>query len=441
LTGLDRTSARNENWSRKPSADLLIVGAAQVLTCVPTSGDLTGCILNGSVAIAGERIVAVGSAAEVASQVNAASAQVIDAHGKVVAPGFVDCHTHLVFGGSRVMEYAARMTHTASEVRALGIPSGILATMSMTRAETADALADSASKRLRRMLESGTTTVESKSGYGLSLAEEIKMLEVNQRLQSSQPVDIVSTFLGAHDFPPDLSRDRYIELVVDEMIPVVAERGLAQYCDVYCDAGYYTVEESQRILEAGRSAVLKPKIHTDAYSDIGGAAMSAEMPVISADHLNYTDRPAMRALARAGVVGVLMPGLDFAVQHPRPFDARGMMEEGMTLALATDLCPACWIASMQFVMQLACRLYRFSPAEALRAATWGGAKALELDHDRGTLVPGKLADIQIWDAETYEDVIYRLGGNVVETVIKRGRVQYERVDGLGKAGIDPDSRG
>ena len=157
--------------------------------------------------------------------------------------------------------------------------------------------------------------------------------------------------------------------------------------------------------------------------------MSAKMPVVSADHLNYTDRPAMRSLAKAGVVGVLMPGLDFAVRHPRPFDARAMMDERMTLALATDLCPACWIESMQFVMQLACRLHRFSPAEALRAATWGGAKALELEHDRGTLEPGKLADIQIWDTDTHEDVIYRLGTNIVDTVIKRGMIQYKRVEG------------
>ena len=430
MTGLDRISARSENRS-KPAADLLIAGASQVLSCVPSAGDWTGCIANGAVAVAGERILAVGSVAEVASQVDAISAQVIDATGKVVAPGFVDCHTHLVFGGSRVTEYAARMTRTASEVQALGILSGILATVNMTRAETVDVLAGSASRRLRRMLEAGTTTVESKSGYGLNVAEETKMLEVNRRLQSSQPVDIVSTFLGAHDFPPETPRGRYIESLIHEMIPAVAERGLADYCDVYCDAGYYSVEESRRMLEAGRAAGLRPKIHTDAYSDIGGATMAAEMPVVSADHLNYTQRPAMRALARAGVVGVLMPGLDFAVRHPRPFDARAMMEEGMTLALATDLCPACWIESMQFVMQLACRLYGFSPAEALRAATWGGAKALELDHDRGTLEAGKLADIQIWDAETYEHAIYRLGSNVVDTVIKRGRVRYKRRDDAG----------
>ena len=338
----------------------------------------------------------------------------------------MDCHTHLVFGGSRVKEYALRMTRTAAEVKALGIPMGILATVQMTRVESVEQLAESASQRLNRMLRAGTTTTESKSGYGLNLQQEMKMLEVNRKLQSSQPVDVISTFLGAHDFPPEISRERYMEMITQEMIPEVVETGLAGACDVYCDDGYYTVEESQKILEAGRAAGLIPKIHTDAYSQIGGSDLAADMRMISADHLNYTTRAQMKKMAEAGVIGVIMPGLDFAVQHPRPFDARAMLEEGMTLALATDICPACWVESMQFVMMLACRLYRLSPEEALLASTLNGAKALGLDQDRGTLESGKLADIQIWDISTFEDVIYRLGNNAVETVIKRGIIQVGR---------------
>ena len=416
-----RSSVNRPVEAARPKADLLITGTAEVLTCAAAPGNPIGRIAGGSVAVAGECILAVGPAAEVAAQVDATSARVLEAAGKVVAPGFVDSHTHLVFGGSRVKEYAARMTRTAAEVRDLGIPTGIIATVDMTRAQPAEALAASAAQRLGGMLRCGTTTVESKSGYGLSVADEMKMLDVNRRLQASQPVDVVSTFLGAHEFPRDVPRERYLALVIEEMIPQVAEAELAEFCDVYCDDGYYTVEESRRILEAGRAAGLKPKIHTDAYSAIGGADMAAEIGVVSADHLNYTERPTMRRLAEAGVIGVVMPALDFAVGHTRPFDARAMLDEGLPLALATDLCPACWVESMQFVIALACRLYRFSPEEALWAATAGGARALGLD-DRGTLAPGKLADIQIWNVPAFEDVIYRLGGNVVETVIKRGQI-------------------
>jgi len=410
----------------KPRADLLISGAAEVLTCRPKGSDLIGRIRGGSIAIAGERILAVGPAMEVASQVDVSNAQVVDATGKIVAPGFVDCHTHLVFGGSRVKEYALRMTQTAAEVKALGIPTGILATVQMTRKESVDQLTESAAQRLNRMLRAGTTTVESKSGYGLSLQEEMKMLELNRRLQSSQPVEVISTFLGAHDFPSEISRERYMDMIIQEMIPKVAEMRLAEACDVYCDDGYYSVEESRRILEAGRAAGLIPKIHTDAYSQIGGSDLAADMRMLSADHLNYTTRAQMKKLAQAGVIGVIMPGLDFAVQHPRPFDARAMLDEGMTLALATDICPACWVESMQFVMMLACRLYHLSPEEALIASTLNGARALRLEHDRGSLEPGKLADLQIWDIPTFEDVIYRLGNNAVETVVKRGIIQVER---------------
>ena len=423
---LARTRKRTTEMSTasvaKPRADLVIANAAEVLTCVPTSGDLVGRRPGASVAIAGERIIAVGPPAEIAQQVDASSAEVIDASGKIVAPGFVDCHTHVVFGGSRVEEYAARMTMNVAEVEALGIPTGIQASVRMTRADSVDELAASAADRMWRMFRHGTTTVESKSGYGLSLAEEIKLLEVNRRLQASQPMDVVGTFLGAHDFPSELPREEYLEVVISEMIPKVAEQDLAEFCDVYCDEGYYTLQESRRILVAGLHVGLKPRIHVDAYADIGGAAMAAELGAVSADHLNYTNRASMRELAEAGVIGVVMPALDFAVGHVRPFDARAMLAEGMTLALATDICPACWVESMQIVMQLACRLYRFSPAEALYAATVGGARALEMEADRGSLEPGKLADVQIWDLPTFEDIVYRLGNNAVETVIKRGQV-------------------
>ncbi len=419
----------------KPQADLLIRGGT-VLTCIPRGDDPIGRILDGAVAVAGECILAVGTQAEVAAQVDTSHARVLDATGQVIAPGFVDSHTHLVFGGSRAQEYAARMTRSAAEVRALGIPTGIQATVSMTRAASTEELVGSAAARLQGMFRAGTTTVEIKSGYGLNVADELRMLEVGRRLGALGPADVVNTFLGAHDFPPELSRARYIDQIIHEMIPAVAERGLAEFCDVYCDDGYYTVAESRRILEAGRAAGLRPKIHTDAYSDIGGAYLAAELGVVSADHLNYAEPAAARALAAASVVGVVMPALDWAVAHSRPFDAPMLAGQGLTLALATDLCPACWAESLQLVMQLACRLYRFSPEAALLASTVGGAQALGLD-DRGVLAPGKLADLQVWDVPVFEDVIYRLGNNAVVTVVKRGRI-YGRANpktGRGRRGL------
>jgi len=399
---------------------LLLIHLTEALTCVPAANNPVGRIANAAIAIEGERIVAVGPETVVRAQFAAHSPQLVDCAGHLAAPGFVDSHTHVVFGGSRVREYAARMTRTAAEVKALGLPTGILATVSMTRAASVDELTEGAAARLRRMLAHGITTVESKSGYGLTVADELKMLAVNRRLAEVVPLDLVSTFLGAHDFPPEVERERYVELIIHEMLPRVAEGRLAEFCDVFCDDGYYTVEQMRRILEAGRAHGLKLKAHVDQYSALGGSELCAELGVVSADHLNFTERPTMRRLAEAGVVGVLMPIIDFAVKHPRPFDARAMLDEGMTLALATDICPGGWVESMFLVMQFACRQHRFSPEEALLAATLGGARACALT-DRGTLAPGQLADIQLWDVPSFEEVIYRIGYNPVSVVYKRGK--------------------
>ena len=375
----------------RPGADLIISGASEVITCVSVPGDSLGRISGGVVAVAGDRIVDVGPAEAVANRVDLAGALVVDAGGGVVAPGFVDCHTHLVFGGSRVQEYAATVRGELDAFRAERPVTGILATVEMTRAASVEELTEDAAARLGAMFAHGTTTVESKTGYGLSPEHEMKMLEVNRRLSAGQPVDVVSTFLGAHAIPPGTSRRRYTDQLVGEMIPTVAEAGLASFCDVYCDEGYFTVEDSRRILEAGLDAGLGAKIHADAYSSSGGCELAVELGAVSADHLNHTDRRSMTRMAERGVVGVVMPALDFAVAHPRPFDARGMLASGMTLALATDLCPGCWVESQQLVMALAARLYGLPADVALRAATVGAAQALALD-DRGLLQPGMLAD-------------------------------------------------
>ncbi|MBF8984122.1 imidazolonepropionase [Lutibacter sp. B2] len=412
--------------SNKLKADLVISNCTQLLTCKENTTDLIGKINHGWIAIEGEKIVAVGTKEDVQNIVEYDEDCVIDGSGKIILPGFVDCHTHLVFGGSRVKEYAARMlTDDPTVLKKMGIKTGIMATVHMTREIEDELLFEDAADRLKHMLLAGTTTVESKSGYGLTTSSEIKMLKINQKLNDVLPIDIVSTFLGAHGWPEDISKDKYVHMLIWEMIPWVAELGLAQFCDVWCDDGHYTVKESEKILRAAKDAGMEPKIHTDAYSYIGGSDLAAEMQMVSADHLNYTPRSVMHKLKEANVTGVLLPAIDFAVKHPKPFNPRPMIEEGMTLALATNCCPGCYNISLQFVMMLACRQHGMSAAEAVRAATMGGAKALGLQNDRGSLEVGKLADIQIWDASTYEDVIYRLGVNLVDKVIKRGKIVVE----------------
>lgn len=415
----------------REAADLVLANAAELVTGSEDGKTLT-VINKGWLAVKDERIVAMGQEGEVAPLVDSELTRVIDAAGKVVAPGFTDCHTHLVFGGSRVEEYAARLTiDDPKELEMRGIKTGIMVTVGQTRKASEEELYLAAEARLKRMLASGTTTVESKSGYGLSFDSEIKILKVNRLLDRNSPVDIVSTFLGAHGWPDDQPRGRYIDLLIKEMIPQVSELGLARFCDVWCDDGHYSAKESEMILRAGQDYGLEPKIHTDAYSYIGGSDLAAEMKMVSADHLNYTPVPAMKKMAKANVLGVLMPALDFAVKHPQPFDYPAMKAENLPVALATNLCPGCWTESMQFVLALACRLYKMSPAEALIAATLGGAKALGLEKDYGSLSVGKYADIQVWDIPCHEHLVYRLGGNVVEKVIKKGKLVIDHLPGQG----------
>lgn len=411
--------------SARARASLIVTGAAEVLTCAAAAPDLVGRIEDGVVAIQGDHILAVGTRAEVEAAVDTASAKTVDAGGGIVVPGFVDCHTHLVFAGSRVAEYAARVQgESTASLKARGVPVGIAASARMLRRTSTEELVAQARERLRQMLACGTTTVEAKSGYGLATAQELRMLEVNAALARLQPVAIVSTLLGAHEFPEVRSRGDYLREIVEEMIPEAARRGLAEFNDVYCDEGYYTVEESRRVLEAGIRHGLRPKIHTDAYSRIGGSALAALLHAVSADHLNYASVEDLALLREAGVVAVVMPALDFAVAHAQPVPARRMLDLGMEVALATDLCPGCWLESMSFVIQLACRQYGFSPAQALRAATLGGARALARDDRVGSLEPGKQADLAVFGLPAFEDLAYRLGRGRARWVIKAGAVVY-----------------
>lgn len=416
----------------KTKADIVIKNCSQILTCKESSLDLVGLIENGWIAIKGEKIVAVGNKQEIDKNIDYCNALVIDGSGKVAAPGFVDCHTHLVFGGSRVKEYVAKLTcDNLDSLTNKGIKTGIYASIDMTREAREQSLIESSLKKLNKMLAAGTTTVEIKSGYGLDLDTEIKQLKVNEKLKNITSMDIYSTFLGAHGWPKDTPKEKYIDYMIKEVMPIVSENKLAQFCDIWCDDGYYTAEESYKVLKAARDMGLEPKIHTDAYSYIYGSDLAADMKMVSADHLNYTPLKAVKKLAEARVPGVLLPGTDFSVNHPKPFDPRPMIESGMIIALGTNLNPGNWIESMQFIMALACRRHKMTPEEAIRASTLGGAFALGIEKDRGSLEVDKLADIQIWDTPTYEDVIYKLGGNLVSKVIKRGKlvIDNSRMEG------------
>ena len=402
--------------SESLSVDLVVTGASELLTCAGDASDLIGLVPGGGVAIASGRIVAIGDVSGYRAK------QVIDAQGGVVMPGFVDAHTHVVFGGSRVDEYAARVSGSTPPV---GVPVGITGTVATTRAATREQLLAESSARVRDMVRHGTTTLESKSGYGLDSQNELRLLETTLRLREMMPVDIVSTYLGAHAFPVGIPHDRYVDEIVD-LIPRIAEEGLAEFCDVYCDEGYFDLAQTERILTAGLDAGLKPKLHLDAYGHTGAASLAIELGTVSVDHLNFTTDAEMQALGQAGVTGVYMPCLDFAVAHPNPVDPRRVIDAGMELALATDVCPGCWVTDMQLAVAMACRTGGLSVAQALRAATHGAARALGRHESVGSLKVGMQADVIVLDVARHEDIAYRIGHNAVTTVIAHGAI----VEGL-----------
>lgn len=405
---------------------LLIENAKQVLTMRGESNHDVGMLENGYIYIEGDTIKAIGGKDEVNAMIgNPADVKKIDATGKVITPGFVDCHTHTVFGGSRVAEYAIKLTDNRPETLAkFGIPTGIYASVNRTKDLPVEVLAAQAEQRMRHMLLNGTTTIESKSGYGLTLPAEMKMLEVNNLLSGFLPMDIVSCFLGAHGWEEGKDKDWYIDQLCQEMIPQVARFRMASFNDVWVDEGHFTAKDAEKILSCGQEYGLRATIHSEAYSYIGGADVAIALKAASAGHLNYTPVELFPKMRDSGVVGIALVSTDFAVRHEKPVQPRAMLDCGMTVALATNCNPGCWMESMQLVMTLACRQHTMSPAEAFRAATFGSARALTLN-DRGVLDVGKMADLLIFDVDTFEDVVYRYGFNHVEKVIKSGKIVVE----------------
>lgn len=370
-------------------------------------------IENGSVAIDNGTIVDVGK------NLSYSADKIINAKGKIVLPGFVDPHTHVVFAGSREFELDMKLKGL-SYMDILKSGGGIFYTVEKTRKATKEQLIQQATKRLDKMLSYGTTTCEAKSGYGLDTETELKILEVNKKLNESHPLDIVSTFLGAHAIPKEKSADEYTNEIIDEMLPKISN--LSKFCDVFCEEGVFTVDQTKRILEAGKTHGLIPKIHADEIVDTGGAALAAEIDAISADHLLMSSENGLRKMAKRVVIGVLLPGTPFSLMQESYAPARKMIDIGVAVALATDLNPNCWAENMQFMIQLACLKMKMTPAEAITAATFNAACAIDLSEKIGSVEVGKKADILILDCPNYKFIPYHFGVNLVEKVIKNGNI-------------------
>jgi imidazolonepropionase len=410
-------------------ADLIIRNAREVLTCAgpaPLSGsrqNMAGSIPSGGLAARADRLVFVGSTVELDTAVSLLpGGTVLDASACAVVPGLVDAHTHAMFAGDRRGELRRRLAGaTYAEIAAAG--GGIVSTVTATRAASETDLVAGAARRLDEMLACGTTTCEIKSGYGLDVETELKMLRAIDRLAGSHAVDIVPTFMGAHEIPRDYRdrRDAYVALVIDEMLPAVRSEGLAAWCDVFCETGVFTADESRRILEAGVRHGMKPRIHADELGPSGGSQVAAQVGARSADHLIFVPDAGISAMAARGVVATLLPNAAFYLKLGRFAPARAFIEAGVPVALATDVNPGGGFSpSMPFAMTLACFAMGLTFDEALTAATINAAWSLDVADDAGSLEVGKLADAVLVQGDAIN--LIRVGAPSIAAVIKRGRI-------------------
>lgn len=416
--------------------DILLTNIGQVATLeghseTPKIGvEMTelSIIENGAIAIKDGKILAVGHTNEILSQISQEpELPAIEFPGMLAVPGFIDSHTHLVFGGSRENDFSMKLAgKTYLEILESG--GGILNTLQSTRSATQKELESNAFSYAESMLSMGTTTIEAKSGYGLDTENELKMLQSLENLRSKLPINFISTFMGAHAIPPEYEdrTDEYVDLVVNEMIPIVADKGLAEYCDVFCEEGVFDIEQSRRILLAAKDSGMKLKVHADEIVHLGGASLAAEVGAVSADHLLRASSEGLEDMLKAGTVASLLPATAFSLDTDYA-DARKMIEMGLPVALATDFNPNCANESLFFTVALACYKMKMQPREALSAITINAAHAVDRGSTHGSIEVGKVADILILDCPNPEYLTWRFGSNLVHTVISMGQVVHTRL--------------
>lgn len=415
-------------------ADIIIKNAAQLVT--PFWGETgtanktgSGLLLieNAALAVQGDKIVAVGKTPAVLRSVDASQAQIIDAAGQIVLPGFVDPHTHPVFAATRQDEFEMRIKGKSYQEIALA-GGGIKSSVRKVREASEENLHQLATAYLNRFLACGTTTIEAKSGYGLSVEDELKLLRVIKELAETHVVEVIPTFLGAHEIPEEYRdrREYYISLVTEEMLPRVAEEKLAVFCDVFCEEHVFTFDESERILLAAQTVGLVPKIHADQLSDGHGALLAAQVGAISADHLDYISDAGISALVDANVIPVVLPGAVFFLGLKKYAPARKMIAAGLPVAIATDFNPGSSPSqSMPMMMALACTQMQMTPAEALVASTVHAAAAIGIANNVGRLEVGMQADFVLFSISDYKLLPYHFGMNFVDKVVKKGKIVFK----------------
>ncbi len=416
--------------------DMILTHIGQLATLAgnsdhPKTGDELGnlaIIENGAIAIKDGTILAVGTTKDVISQIDEEPVlPAIEFPGMFAMPGLVDSHTHLIFGGSRENDFAMKLVgKTYMEILEAG--GGILNTLRATRQASREDLCHSAFTYGESMLASGTTTVEAKSGYGLSRDDEVKMLQAAGDLSNLLPMGITRTFLGAHAVPPEYEgkTDDYVNVVIDEMIPAVAELGIAEFCDVFCEKGVFDIEQSRRILLAAKEAGMKLKVHADEIVQLGGAGLAAEVGAVSADHLLMASDEGLEAMLKTGTIATLLPATAFSLDTAYA-RARYMIEMGLPVALATDFNPNCANESLFFTIALATYKMKMTAREAISATTINGAHALDKGHEIGSLEPGKRADLLVLECPNPEFLTWRFGVNLVHTVIANGQVVHTKL--------------